>query len=277
MGGLDAHLIYLDEFINPHLFDISLSTPSLEQQTNPQNTNLGSHESLNLSNPFIETVSNSMEVDVTNAFTKTLEDLSDFYIKPNKRPTIFFHGFNYAMMTLFVRTLERYFNDSNILDSSERVSVGVSLLKGEARECGTLTEDIQLDMVYGLIHIRQIHEKVPRDKVHSFQDLLTQARLAEETFKSPDVSKITGTEFKGQKRYVYCKNAGHVKEECRKLKKAFELGYSPQNITKSTVHQAQANVQVQNAETAQEKSSPLSCYGCGAPGFIRSNCPNCST
>ncbi|CAG9771273.1 unnamed protein product [Ceutorhynchus assimilis] len=130
-------------------------------------------------------------------------------------------------------------------------------------------------MVYGLIH-RQISEKVPRDKVQSFQELLTQARLAEETFESPDVSKITGTEFKGQKRCVYCKNASHVKEECRKLKKAFELGNSPQNVTRNTVHQTQANVQVQNA-TAQEISSPVSCYGCGTPGFIRSNCPNSST
>lgn len=46
---------------------------------------------------------------------------------------------------------------------------------------GTLAEEIQLDMVYGLLH-RKIREKVPRDKVASFSELLTHARLAEETF-----------------------------------------------------------------------------------------------
>ncbi|CAH1183263.1 unnamed protein product [Ceutorhynchus assimilis] len=162
MEGIDAHLIYLDEFINPHLFDIALSSPSLEQQPDPQNTNLGSHKSLNLSNPFIannnandrtdfntnnlyqyqssvnpplnnpnnnvninpnsfrnpntsqtlgQTVPNPMKkalVDITNVFTKTLKDLSDFYTKPNKKPTILFHGFDYDDPIFFVRTLERF-------------------------------------------------------------------------------------------------------------------------------------------------------------------------
>lgn len=46
----------------------------------------------------------------------------------------------------------------------------------------TLSEDTQIDMIYGHLH-RRIREKVPRDKVKTFSELLTQCRLVEETFE----------------------------------------------------------------------------------------------
>lgn len=39
---------------------------------------------------------------------------------------------------------------------------------------GTLTEAIQIYMIYGLLH-RRVREKVPCDNISSFEDLLTQA------------------------------------------------------------------------------------------------------
>ncbi|KAG5870136.1 hypothetical protein JTB14_029505 [Gonioctena quinquepunctata] len=44
---------------------------------------------------------------------------------------------------------------------------------------GMLTEEIQLDMVYGLLN-RKIREKVPRDEIKTFTELLTNSRLLEE-------------------------------------------------------------------------------------------------
>ncbi|KAK4876523.1 hypothetical protein RN001_009029 [Aquatica leii] len=44
----------------------------------------------------------------------------------------------------------------------------------------TLTEATQIDMVYGLLNYK-IREKIPRDAVTTFQQLLAKARLAEET------------------------------------------------------------------------------------------------
>lgn len=59
-------------------------------------------------------------------------------------------------------------------------------------------------MVYGLLHWK-IREKVPRESVTSYNELLKQARLAEETFV-PAEPKPIETGFKDKKRCSYCKN-----------------------------------------------------------------------
>ncbi|XP_044766226.1 uncharacterized protein LOC123322348 [Coccinella septempunctata] len=118
---------------------------------------------------------------------------------------------------------------------------------------GTLNETVQLDMVYGLLN-RRIREKLPRDQVKTFNELLQNSRLIEETFERKIVSK----DFKDTQkraRCQYCKNMGHTKDECRKL----------ENRTSST------------NTTKPAGGPPLSCYGCGKPGYIRSNCPTCSS
>ncbi|XP_030750795.1 activity-regulated cytoskeleton associated protein 1-like [Sitophilus oryzae] len=45
----------------------------------------------------------------------------------------------------------------------------------------TLTESTQIDMIYGLLH-KRIREKVPRDKVPTFNELLKECGMVEETF-----------------------------------------------------------------------------------------------
>ncbi|XP_074034509.1 activity-regulated cytoskeleton associated protein 1-like [Leptinotarsa decemlineata] len=91
---------------------------------------------------------------------------------------------------------------------------------------GTLAQEVQLDMVYGLLH-RRIREKVPRDEVSSFEELLTQSRLAEETFDSTPETKLSEDgHSKNKKRCSYCHNPGHIREDCRKLAKAQYKGCS---------------------------------------------------
>lgn len=100
-----------------------LNQPSLHQPTLNQSSD-------NTNRP------SSMEkalVDITNVFTKTLKNLNDFYTKPNKKPSILFHGYDHDNPVFFIETLEKYFIESNIHDSSERVSIGVSLLRGQAK------------------------------------------------------------------------------------------------------------------------------------------------
>lgn len=131
---------------------------------------------------------------------------------------------------------------------------------------GTLTEAVQLDMVYGLLH-RKIREKVPRDKINSFNELLTQARLAEETF---DVSCENKDAVPSKKRCNYCNHLGHIKSECRKFAKennTGELNYS-RDSAKSLNESSQS--------TLRGTPPKIACYGCGSQGFIRSNCPKCN-
>lgn len=56
----------------------------------------------------------------------------------------------------------------------------------------TLTEDTQLDVVYGLLH-RRIREKVNRDDCHSFADLLNFARHVEVTLDKTSDSDLSET------------------------------------------------------------------------------------
>lgn len=144
---------------------------------------------------------------------------------------------------------------------------------------GTLTEATQIDMIYGLLH-RRVREKVPRDKVASFEELLTQARLAEETFDIT-VSRYEDNHTSAAKekpvRCAYCKNPGHLKEECRKLKH-----YQDRRSETSSTQLQQTTTKLTTPKTATTASAPpynnstIVCYGCGTPGFIRSNCPKCS-
>jgi hypothetical protein len=128
---------------------------------------------------------------------------------------------------------------------------------------GTLSEEIQLDMVYGLLNVR-IRERIPRDKVTSFTELLDMARGVEETFaekREPTSEPKTATIV----RCAYCKNADHTKEDCQKLAK--------RNSSAATPTKAVAPKEI--AKTAP--SSTLQCFGCGKVGYTITNCPQCSS
>jgi hypothetical protein len=82
---------------------------------------------------------------------------------------------------------------------------------------GILSEEIQLDMVYGLLNFR-IRERIPRDRITSFTELLDMTRGVEETFAEKR-EPINEQKTAAIVRCAYCKNVGHAKEECQKLAK----------------------------------------------------------
>jgi hypothetical protein len=152
-------------------------------------------------------------------------------------------------------------------DQDNKVATNVFVCKARAilshLPAGTLSEEIQLDMVYGLLNVR-IRERIPRDKVTSFTELLDMARGVEETFaekRDPTSEAKTATIV----RCAYCKNAGHTKEECQKLAKRNSSAAAPTKVVPPK----------EIAKTAP--SSTLKCFGCGKVGYTITNCPQCSS
>ncbi|KAJ8983159.1 hypothetical protein NQ317_016258 [Molorchus minor] len=136
-----------------------------------------------------------------------------------------------------------------------------------------LPEAIQLDMVYGLLHLK-IRERVPRDNLEDFEDLINEARKAEVTLleikRTPDPSQVKSTTVrqsgdspkpKFKKQCTYCKAYGHIRDECRKLSQ--KKAETPP---------------ITNPSSSSDNTKPqVTCFGCGAIGYIRSNCPTCKT
>uniref|UniRef100_A0A2A4IY04 CCHC-type domain-containing protein n=1 Tax=Heliothis virescens TaxID=7102 RepID=A0A2A4IY04_HELVI len=157
----------------------------------------------------------------------------------------------------------------------------------------TLPENpVQLDMVYGLLS-RRIRERVARNSFSSFSELLQHARSVEDVLdevqapaparRAPPASAApmpplvqpstssyapavklfdNAPQVRARPRCSYCKMFGHLKEECRKLL----------NKSNSTPEP----VKSEPAAAAQPELRPsVTCFGCGAPGVIRSNCSVC--
>lgn len=143
---------------------------------------------------------------------------------------------------------------------------------------GTLNENTQMDMVYGLLHAK-VREKVPRDAVTSFNELLSKARIAEESFNFEDIFETSGElneskndiKRKLRPRCAFCKNIGHTKDECRKLANKQQKSFE----NKTVVEKSSTPTTASQASTSTSVNSGLVCYGCKRPGFIRSNCPTC--
>lgn len=127
----------------------------------------------------------------------------------------------------------------------------------------TLVETMQIDIVYGLLH-KRVREKIPHDKIKTFTELLEQTRLIEESFEDLRTSDQHKDVTKKQ-QCTCCRNLGHTKEECRKL--ASKQARCPEDA--APAFKAAAS---QPATTA---SPIISCYGCGKPWYVRSNCPKC--
>ncbi|XP_013147281.1 PREDICTED: uncharacterized protein LOC106110115, partial [Papilio polytes] len=138
----------------------------------------------------------------------------------------------------------------------------------------SLSEDVQLEMTYGLLH-KRIREKVPRSCFTSFAELIAQARRIEDILNEsrplqtksdvkPTLSTLPSNNTQPcytpspvhnkRPQCSYCKRYGHVKEACQKL----------------------AGKPLEVKEGVLEKKTPaVTCFGCGTPGRIRSNCPTC--
>lgn len=80
----------------------------------------------------------------------------------------------------------------------------------------TLKESVQIDMIYGLLQ-RRLREKIPREKVKTFSDLLKECRLIEETFVERFENKTSDLNDTKRIKCAYCKLYGHSKDACRKL------------------------------------------------------------
>ncbi|KAI5637864.1 hypothetical protein NE865_09379 [Phthorimaea operculella] len=128
-------------------------------------------------------------------------------------------------------------------------------------------EEEQLDLIYGTLRL-DLQEKIARSDFKSFSQLLERARHIESleakktqtlqpaTEPQPTSSKSTGSK---SKRCLFCSRKGHLIEECRK------------RLAKIN------SVTEENKKEPEVKKPVISCYGCGAPGVFRSNCPNCKS
>ncbi|CAK9809129.1 Retrovirus-related Pol polyprotein from transposon 297 [Anthophora quadrimaculata] len=131
------------------------------------------------------------------------------------------------------------------------------------------TEVRQLDLIYGLLHLR-IRDRVPRKTVKHFKSLLDAAREVEATFRErehiraeaqgerldAESSKSKIGKNKTRVKCAFCQNPGHDITVCRK---------------KDKVEQEAKEKGLK--ETSQ---NGIQCYGCGKQGVIRRNCPTCA-
>lgn len=130
-----------------------------------------------------------------------------------------------------------------------------------------LPMEAQLDIVFGLLN-RKIRKRLLRSELKTFKDLLTRARDVERSLletsaefkhnlEHRDVVKNSDHNHKSKPRCAYCKNFGHIKEECQKLKKK------------------EKPLETGKSEESAVTKPQLACYGCGAPGVVKSRCSTC--
>ncbi|KAK9728357.1 hypothetical protein QE152_g18090 [Popillia japonica] len=125
-----------------------------------------------------------------------------------------------------------------------------------------LPEKWQIDMVYALLRAK-IRDRVPRDDVTTFQDLVKKARVieaAERDHKGLKPTKPAAEPTRDRVKCDFCKNFGHPVSECGKKARA----QGPKEETAPVL--APARQQILYSATD----------GCGTPGVIRRNCPRCS-
>lgn len=115
-----------------------------------------------------------------------------------------------------------------------------------------LPESTQIDMVYGLLSPR-IRKEVSREKCTSFSKLLDLTRVAEENmFEFPPslvMSKNKNQSVKNRPKCKYCKNFGHLVEDCRRLqknKKEQTILKTNAPITNETPSSSQNETKIQN-------------------------------
>lgn len=114
-------------------------------------------------------------------------------------------------------------------------------------------EITQIDLVYGGL-LRYIRKDMPRNSFITFLELLTRARVIEEH----------QGEFKTKIKFCdYCKMKNHSTMECNRKPR---FGESKNETVK---------FESKKAEEDNTVVVTVKCYGCGKPGYIRSNCPNC--
>ncbi|XP_017464511.1 PREDICTED: uncharacterized protein LOC108357933 [Rhagoletis zephyria] len=118
----------------------------------------------------------------------------------------------------------------------------------------------QLDMLFGMLHA-QVRERVDREKVTCYEELLNEARETEhflsELKSANGESSIQGESVGVALRCNFCRKTGHTAENCFK------------KLTADAAAQSEA---VARAVVAEPK---FACYGCNTPGVTRANCSTC--
>lgn len=143
----------------------------------------------------------------------------------------------------------------------------------------SLPETVQLDMVYGLLAY-PIRKEVPREKFNTFSELLDLAREAEETRaekpKENDVKSEKTLKQETRPRCKFCKNFGHVVEDCSSLQK--KQGTAPSKGTATVPSKLEKNESSDEdtSQTSARLRPVVTCYGCSKPGYLRKDCPQCS-
>lgn len=129
-----------------------------------------------------------------------------------------------------------------------------------------LAESTIINMLFSQLNIK-IREKISRESVQTFQDLLSKAReiemcMAENRFEphdrkfAPQITKfeLTNSQLdQNEKSFVrcsYCRKRNHTADVCYK--------------------------RIEKEKKGKPEENKLHCYGCGAVGFYRSNCPTCN-
>lgn len=140
-------------------------------------------------------------------------------------------------------------------------------------------------MVYRLLH-RRVREKVSRESLSTFTELLRNCRLVEETFVTD--TRVPVKHKEKQLRCQYCKYIGHSKDECKKLLAKTKGVKSDHKVAAQLVSQTQVSFasattqSIVRSSTSQHTSETskvapsVQCYGCGKPGYIRSKCHKCN-
>ena len=126
-----------------------------------------------------------------------------------------------------------------------------------ARLSRRLEESWQIDILFGLIRAG-LRNRLKREEIHSFDDLLTRARaiegvLWEERNDAKPRNSGSNTE-ETKERCNYCRNLGHAASECRKRQRE----------------------EAHRRQTPAPRTSGIACYGCNTLGVFRRNCPRCN-
>ncbi|KAI5630861.1 hypothetical protein NE865_16428 [Phthorimaea operculella] len=126
------------------------------------------------------------------------------------------------------------------------------------------TESQQLDMLFASLNLA-IKDKITRSSVKTYDELLEKARAVEEHITERDEGKNPSSSLPFKKtRCGFCKITGHTTEECRRLKKKTEAATREKQVETT-------------ASQMPSPSSPkIACYGCGAPGVVRTKCVTCN-
>ena len=117
------------------------------------------------------------------------------------------------------------------------------------------SEATQIDILFGKLRA-EIRERVSRNRVSNFDELLAEAREAEHLLKDRDYPSNSSGEKSEVVRCSFCGKKGHIREKCFKEQKAAK--------------------EAEQTAVASLGRPKLACYGCGTPGVIRAKCQNCS-